>query len=229
MLLVDKSRKILNILNYTGSRWEFPMEIIENGNLIGSINGTVVGAELMTGRKGLALHTNGVDQYVDFGYRGDTCLGYFILCVHGWVAAFWLRRGNNNRPIPTIMSTGAVANRGIGIAMNFDRGMVLFRGDSKEWHLEGGLILEQVWAHVVVTWQLYSGAKLYIDGELVAAVTCPTNHPGPSTEETCFILAAGGCQHTHGFKGSLDELRVWDTVMSDEEVLALYTVDAGLN
>ena len=77
-----------NNFNYTGL-FEFPMNTIENGNLIGSIDGTIFGGvELMTGKKGPAHYTNGVDQYVDFGYQGDPCLGYFIFCTQGWVTAF---------------------------------------------------------------------------------------------------------------------------------------------
>ena len=52
------------------------------GKLIGSINDTVVGdVELVAGKKGLALHINGKDQYVEFSYQSNTCLGYFVLCI----------------------------------------------------------------------------------------------------------------------------------------------------
>ena len=43
-----------------------------------------------------------------------------------------------------------------------------------------------------------------------------------------FVLGAMN-EYDNMYKMSLDEFRVWDTVMSDEEVLALYTVDAGRN
>ena len=216
------------IFDCTGSSWEFPMEIIEYGNLIGSINGTIVGgAELVMGRKGLALNTNGVDQYVDFGYQGDTCLVYFAVCTRGWATAFWVRLGNSDNNEEIIMDTGAAPNKGVGIAVMGNQFNVYLRGDNKGWSVHG-VLTEQIWAHVIVTWRLCYGAKLYIDGKLVSADTHPSNQAGPLTEETCFVLA-GGCRYTRWFEGALDEFHVWDTVMNDEEVMALYTVNAGLS
>ena len=203
------------------------MEMIKNGNLIGSMNGTVVGgAELVTGRKGFALHMNGIGQHVDFGYQGDTCLGYFILCTSGWVAAFWCQSGNDKNGV--IMDTGAFANKGTRINFADRYFCIHFCGASKKWYLHGGATTVQGWLHVVVTWQLWSGAKLYINGEMVNAVTCPSNKTVPVIQETRFVLGAS-YRYTNYFEGGLDELRVWDAVMSDEEVMALYTVDAGLN
>ena len=38
------------------------MDMIEHGKLLGSINGTLVGgADLVSGKNGFALYTNGVD------------------------------------------------------------------------------------------------------------------------------------------------------------------------
>ena len=89
------------------------MEVIENENLIGSINGTIFGgARLATGKKGLALHTNGQDQYVDFGYQGDTCLGSFVSCTQGWVTTFWIQMGNDDfGVIVDTVAQGAVSIR----------------------------------------------------------------------------------------------------------------------
>ena len=195
-----------------------------NGNLIGSITGTVFGVAALTkGRKGLALHIHG--QYVDFGYQGDTCLGYFILCTNGWVTAFWVQLERDKNGV--IMDTGAIANKGMRIIVTEERYFVInFRGDNKRWRLGGGATSEQSWVHVVVTWQTFSGTKLYIDGELVEAVSCPSSLAEPVIQETRFVLGASS-KHHYMFEGSLDELRVWDTVMTDEEVMELYTVDAG--
>ena len=202
------------------------MEIIKNRSLIGSINGTIVGgAELVMGRKGLALHTNGVNQYVDFGYQGDTCLGYFILCTSGWVASFWVKFRNDTEGI--VIDTGAFAKKGMRIAVQRERYFkIFFRGDNKKWFILGGPTTEQGWVHVVVTWRLCSGVKLYIDGQMVGADATAKNKVEPVIQQPRFVL---GASYNYGskFEGALDELRVWDTLMGDEEVLALYTEDAG--
>ena len=204
------------------------MEMIENGTLIGSINGTVFGgAALITGRKGLALRTNGIDQYVDFGYQGDTCLGYFTLCTSGWVTAFWVKFRNDTEGV--VIDTGAFAKKGMRIEIQKERYFrIFFRGNNKKWFIRGRPTTEQGWVHVVVAWQLCSGVKLYIDGQMVGADATEKNKVEPVIQETRFVLGAT-YNYRSKFEGALDELRVWDTVMSDEEVLALYTLDAGLN
>ena len=204
------------------------MEVIENGNLIGSINGTVIGgARLVSGKMGLALHTNGVDQYVDFGCQGDTCLGSISLCVHGWVTAFWFQPAEGHHG--AIIDTGVYGHDRAWIFVNklgFLKARFQKTSPFTFWDLSIEFPTQQVWNHLVVTWQLCSGAKLYIDGQLVVAAT--PSDKNPSTGMPRFVLGAMN-EYDNMYKMSLDEFRVWDTVMSDEEVLALYTVDAGRN
>ena len=201
------------------------MELIENGNLVGPMNGTVVsGAVLVSGKKGLALYTNGVDQYVDFGYQGDTCLGYFILCIHGWVTALWVKSEDTGYGV--VMDTGYYARHGAMFFFTSNRSpRFVFHTGDKNWYVSA--MPEEGWIHVVVTWQQCYGTKLYIDGELVDTYTHQYIKPGPAGDFSPFVLGAN-CRHDFRFKGKLDELRVWDTVMSDDEVKNLYTVDAGL-
>ena len=213
---------------YIAVSFELPMEMIDNGNLIGSINGAVIGgARLVSGKIGLALYTNGVDQCVDFGYQGDTCLGSISLCVHGWVTAFWMQPADENPGV--IMDTGVYGYDRVWIFVN-SLGFLKARFQKSYpytfWELFIEFSSQQVWNHLVITWQLSCGAKLYINGQLVHAST--TSDKSPSNGIPRFVLGANNkCQNW--YKAALDEFRFWDTVMSDEEVLALYTVDAGLN
>ena len=226
----EKCHMMLYVLNYTGLRWAFPMDMLVNGILIGSINGTVArGIGLMAGRNGLALYTNGVDEYVNFGYQGNTCLGYFILCSRGWVSALWVQLENDGYAI--IMDTGVFANRGMLIATNsksYTSINIRFQSDNKKWRLSEKVTPAQGWIHVVATWRLCLGAKMYIDGKLVKTLIFSRNKTVPLTDARRFVLGANG-MYNNMFKGALDELRVWDTVMSDEEVLALYKDDAGMS
>ena len=202
------------------------MEVTENENLIGSINGTVVGgATLVEGKMGLALYINGVDQYVDFGCQGDTCLGSISLCAHGWVTAFWMR---GDRP-QVIMDTGLYGLDRVVIRVHNSKDLYArFDTVDKFWDVSTRLLFEQVWIHLVITWQPYYGAKLYVNGELTVTDTSPSNPRTIRYNMPRCVLGATN-KYTHMSKMALDELRVWDTVMSDEEVLALYTVDARLN
>ena len=203
------------------------MEIIDNENLVGSVNGIVVGgASLVSGKKGMALYTNGVDQYVDLGFQGDTCLGYFVLCIHGWVTALWIKR--ESLVNGAVMDTGFMTGYGTRIMFFYSYLSIGFKTTSQKWQVAD--TPKQGWNHVVVTWQQCYGTKLYIDGELKN--TNMYSHriviSGPASDTSRFVLGADS-KHGVMFGGKLDELRIWDTVMSDEDVSALYTVDAGLD
>ena len=201
------------------------MEKIEDGKLFGSINGTVVGGvQLMPGKKGFALHFNGRDQYVDFGYQGDTCLGHFVLCTRGWIAAFWVQLETPG----ILMDTGSWAHSGEMIAWYDGVFGVVFTSGNNLWLVKDEAIPEQVWIHVAVTWRACYGATLYINGEMRDNFTTTGNHSNEKTSPPCFVLGAS-CNYGVMFQGKLDELRVWDAVMSDEHILELYNEDAGLN
>ena len=89
------------------------------------------------------------------------------------------------------------------------------------------------WFHVVVTRQQCYGTKLYIDVELVDTQTHQYIKPGPARDSPRLVLGASYPSYLSYqkcvFERKLDELRIRDTVMSDEDVFALYNMDAGLN
>ena len=108
------------------------MEMIENGNLIGSINGTVIGgAGLVVGKKGLALYINGDDQYVEFGCQGNTCLGSISLCAHGRVSAFWMQPTDD--PTGLIMDVGLYGYERVVIFVYDFALMARFSSPDKFW------------------------------------------------------------------------------------------------
>ena len=204
------------------------MDKIANGDLIGSINGTIFGdAKLVPGINGLALLTLGSPAYVDLGYQGDTCLGNFTLCTHGWVTAFWVNPGSSTSG--GVMDTGYPTRQGVEIMLEEQFLDVYFSTSSTLWLVYKWIQLR--WVHVVATWQPCYGIKLYIDGKLedahanANAYTWQTDVVGNSR----FVLGTSDEYFPRGFTGKLDELRIWDKVMSDEDVSALYNVDAGWN
>ena len=91
-------------------------------------------------------------------------------------------------------------------------------------------LLVSVWNHVVITWQLRCGAKLLLDGDLVDALTYPCDTTDPTIENPRFVKGADyQNRFSSTFEGALDELRVWDAVMTDDEVKKLFIVDAERN
>ena len=117
---------------------------------------------------------------------------------------------------------------GIAVSNNFLGAQ--FRSNSAEWTAGDFYSTPlQDWIHVVATWTLDYGATLYVNGEMIATDnTAEVNHGAPTNAEPSLFVGYNP-QYTDKLEMTLDELRVWDTVMSDEDVLALYNGDKGLD
>ena len=105
-----------------------------------------------------------------------------------------------------------------------------FRSNITEWTAGNSYSTPlQVWIHVVATWKQDHGATLYANGEIIATDdTAGVSHDVPTSDEPSFFIGYSPKYNTK-LEMTLDELRVWDTVMSDEEVVALYNGDTGLD
>ena len=86
------------------------------------------------------------------------------------------------------------------------------------------------WIHAVVTRQSCNGVQINVDDGLARTETeiNPYSNP-PKTDVPRFLGAANVNALTGKFKGTLDQLHVWEPVMNDEEALNLYNGDAGLD
>lgn len=72
------------------------------------------------------------------------------------------------------------------------------------------------WHHLVATWNTTTGASLYVDGRLVQTVQGKT---GP------FIGTYQTISHeTSSFKGQLDEVKLYNKILTDTEVSVLYAM-----
>jgi hypothetical protein len=76
------------------------------------------------------------------------------------------------------------------------------------------------WTHVV---GVYNGTdlKIFVDGVLQNEITAVTNGIGQSSTDVVIGKWAGG-SGTLNWNGSIDEVRIWNKTISDEQVLALY-------
>ena len=86
---------------------------------------------------------------------------------------------------------------------------------------------KQGWFHIVVSW-CPSFVKIYFDSGLVAKRDFSSITTVLVTRTPGFVIGVSDDYRVF-FNGTLDEIRVWDAVMSDEGVMAIYRVDAGLN
>jgi len=74
------------------------------------------------------------------------------------------------------------------------------------------------WHHLVITRDASLKASLYWDGKLLAAKTLSKNQDVASTVR----LTIGGQDSGNSFSGDYDELKIWDSALSDAEIVREY-------
>lgn len=106
-------------------------------------------------------------------------------------------------------------------------------GSLKEFRSTNAVCDTTTWKHVAVTYQFgsASSAQLYVNGLAVPGswVTGTGNETPDSSTDPLFIGAINDGSLTHVFNGQLDDVRVYNRILTAEEVKALATeVDRGL-
>lgn len=83
---------------------------------------------------------------------------------------------------------------------------------------EAGKIQANQWTHLVVTFQAGVGMTGYVNGEKVAHVSIPGTM---AKNNRHLVLGANSWDYGHKFKGIMDEVYVFDRVLSIDEIKAL--------
>ena len=153
------------------------MDCIEDGVLLGDISGTVTGgATLVDGRRGKALYTNGVDQWVDLGNHRNKCFGNLEICSYGYVISFWLKTtpGSNQRHY---VNSGGHTSRSVGITVykSGDTLNAMFRTTNQLWCILGLGYSDQTWYQMTATWTFSSELRIYFNGSRVGDLVNPEN------------------------------------------------------
>jgi hypothetical protein len=118
-------------------------------------------------------------------------------------------------------------HRGI-IVKQYNYGLFLYNNTLEvfEWNGKGIInsnvnLADGVWHHVAFTFSsgILDGSKLYIDGQPVLTFTYIAG-----TQNYSIVIGAGADNYTldQYFKGEIDQVRVWNTVRTDAEILANY-------
>jgi len=194
------------------------------------VNGTLNGffsnanAHWVPGRIGGALRFDGIDDYVSF--PGATALedlypmtfagwvlrendpdGGYILAKRSTTTGYWrLNSGNDN--------------------LTWVR---QFSGNHPSYTGGGAPVLDQ-WTHLAFTWNgagtadaSYHATHLYVNGAQVANPTRANGSGSPvSDASNLFTIGNRPAGNTSYFKGSLDDYRLWDRVLSLSEIETLF-------
>ena len=184
-------------------------------NSYGSSSGTVAGsAEYTGGKVGQAIALNGADSYVALP-GNDQRAGGENITVAAWV--YWNRGSQWQR----IFDFGNNTNQYLFLTPRSGNNTLRFaiKNGGGEQLVETAQLAASEWAHIAVT--LGGGtAKLYVNGELKAEKSNMTIKPSDIRPVNNYI---GKSQFADPlFAGRIDEFRVYDSVLSGDEIRAVY-------
>ena len=171
---------------------------------VGNNNGTIYGADWTNGINGKALHFNGVEDYVEVA--GSSSFSELTLSL-------WLKIpdvGINNNRIFTIDGGGGHYYALQGNTANA-LSLVI---DGEEVNEYNWSFLPNVWTHIAITYDGHT-LKLYKNGVMTEAGVIDAN----SISGPLFIggVPAPGYD-AQIWKGEIDEVAVFDRILSDSEI-----------
>ena len=85
-----------------------------------------------------------------------------------------------------------------------------------------GSVQTTSWQHITVTWSSGESIKLYLNGELDTLSYDDGTATGTITGLTQFIIGKGPKDESTSWGGSIDELRIWNRALSEEEIYQQY-------
>ena len=211
------------------------MEEIASGKLSGSVQGDLFGdvnlVNLVPGKLGRALYVNGINQRVNLGNQRHNCMGDLSQCNNGFVMAMWIQMHANDGD-KYYISSGGQTGTSIGVVMMMrDKKLIVwFRTSTRLWEVRYRRVVSlNTWYHVVLAWNIANGGKAYINGVLASHDQdgySQTSNTQPNSYVNFMLGASNRDPNVNPGEMTLDELRIWDAVMDDQEILSLYVADA---
>jgi hypothetical protein len=187
-------------------------------------HGKVYGATLVADRDGTpdsAYYFDGVDNYIEIPYSPNLSIGPNGFSVSLQVKADSVQPSNDS--LFTIMDKshgfGCLANASGWVVQgrtNVGTGFAVGNG-TDYYGVSGPNILDDAWHDLTATFE--SGLmKLYVDGILTETrelPDSPANNAGP------LYIGKWGCKNGRHFRGAVDEVRIFDRVLTEEDILQL--------
>jgi hypothetical protein len=185
-------------------------------------NGTVNGATLTADRFGnpnSAYVFNGTSNYIQLPAGSYTTLNIYSYSL-------WMK------PVTTggIPIWCGESSYGYGQGLGFNTGQIIFAGsynfgsNPQQSYITSSSLTANQWMHVVMT-RDFTSVKLYVNGVQVTPVgTANTNNQSANYGSNQPIKAYIGARTigTAYFNGAIDGVRIYGTVLSQNDVTALY-------
>jgi len=175
---------------------------------IGGLNGAIQGATSAPGKSGNALSFDGSDDVVT--------INNFVPPPQGTIV-FWINPAlakNKERIL------GAGGDYEVWLRGNGELKNELFDGGSSTTGTGPGALNADEWNHVATTYDsTTTTVEIYLDGELSVAGTAEV--PSTPTQTTLLLGHRAGAAAGEHYGGLLDDLRIYDRVLSEAEISAL--------
>lgn len=193
------------------ARWTFDVDFSDS---TGSFNGTAVG-EAQIGQSSDIKRENG-GGYLELDGAGDyVTVGNPMPETGSYSKLAWARFDNDQVGGANIMTAGD-AGGGHGLLVWDGTVRVIHgkSGDENRWTDTGEAILADTWTHWAVTYDSASRSlKVYRNANLISEAF-PTGDVGMHTNPDRI-----GAYETMSFwKGQIDDVQIWDDVLSQEQI-----------
>ncbi|WP_339873461.1 LamG-like jellyroll fold domain-containing protein [Olleya marilimosa] len=156
-----------------------------------------------------SVYFNGANSYMDMDNNLD-------LNPSAFTVSAWIKREASDTGTKSIVSKrNSAFNEGYDLQiLNNNRIRMEWQNGSRQRLTSNTSIPDNEWHHIAV---IYNGSneKIYIDGVLDKSAnrSAPTN-----TDESFLVAAASKTSPTQFFRGNIDEIRVWDTNLSESQL-----------
>ena len=177
-------------------------------------NGTIAGApELVAGKFGNALKLNGQSDWVEVPHADILTVDESVT-VMAWINAERHQGPNNER------WQGIVAKSNNPRSYSF---YTEFPSECLHLSVGGGSVCDKKvalneWVHVVAQVDRGSTHKYWVNGEAAGEFDGKNNPPGKA--DTADLLVGKTHESNREFLGLIDEVRIWNRALSEEEVLS---------
>ena len=209
--------------------WEF--EDNANDSSVEGNDGTANGGvTYVTGKVGKAASFDGVNDYIRVPNDASFNFGGGSFSVAVWI-----------KPTASLDNARVVENRGTGTFGSNDGWQLKIRASGSRWHVRGATIDDGSdylscqgcttsraygeWYHLTMIYENDESLRLYINGELEGDLPSGTLGSFDNTLPLVIgaALAHDGTEDTNSqfYEGLIDELRLYDRVLLDEEIRTL--------
>ena len=188
--------------------------------------GTVYGANCVTDCKsGSCLKFDGIDDYIQIPHS-NSISGF----ANGLTASFWIKLDNVTKRQSILNKYNSAGNqRGWFIEYNISNGIGFYASSDGinyyEWHSPSFIPTVGIWYHVAVAWQSNTIPKFYINAQLISTVGTATISNIYNNSGVSLYIGKSQYDSSRNFKGTLDEVKIWNRVLTVNEVIDEYETD----